>query len=577
MPIHGHTKIELTSQTTGEVETIEKDNIVTNAVSQIFNAFNGMALLREANANGEYGSTSDKSWELLESLYGGILLYDTALGSDPDTLFAPPEANLVGSGVPKVLNNGKGLQRGSFNTTESKTDLENGVVTFVYDFATSQANGTIASVCLTSRYGGFFGESETALPAADGSNTSSYYNSALFGQETIFPNAPGQNDRHLYGRPLYADPENDEMVFGAISNNKLVLRYATALTTEIDLFNPINTTRVKKTEERDLSDFLQVDHFSYCAVSYDVDADKICVVSTPGADQLKTTGLIRVRTYDRKTLEEKTYAFTNPTGVTLAGNVGGTSPGLRNTGRLLGGCLFMAGYTTSPAAKAVPFFKIPLANPSNVTAITTHDQLKTTGKIRVRTYDRKTLEAKTYEFANPTGVTLAGNVGGTSPGLRNTGRLLGGCLFMAGYTTSPAAKAVPFFKIPLANPSNVTAITTHDLLMPMFQDMHDGRIYFMGSRYTACGTVLNTATNEMHAIEAYYNYEQYPYLAVPVLGQPAVPYMVRYDANSGNNQSTVHQGIRRNYLATINDLDAPVQKTADKTMKITYTLRREES
>ena len=41
MPIHGHTKIELTSQTTGEVETIEKDNIVTNAVSQIFNAFNG--------------------------------------------------------------------------------------------------------------------------------------------------------------------------------------------------------------------------------------------------------------------------------------------------------------------------------------------------------------------------------------------------------------------------------------------------------------------------------------------------------------------------------------------------------
>ena len=438
MPIHGHTKIELTSQTTGEVETIEKDNIVTNAVSQIFNAFNGMALLREANANGEYGSTSDKSWELLESLYGGILLYDTALGSDPNTLFAPPEANLVGSGVPKVLNNGKGLQRGSFNTTET--------------------------------------------------NTSSYYNSALFGQETIFPNAPGKNDRHLYGRPLYADPENDEMVFGAISNNKLVLRYATALTTEIDLFNPINTTRVKKTEERDLSDFLQVDHFSYSAVSYDVDADKICVVSTPGADQLKTTGLIRVRTYDRKTLEEKTYAFTNPTGVTLAGNVGGTSPGLRNTGRLLGGCLFMAGYTTSPSANAVPFFKIPLADPSNV-----------------------------------------------------------------------------------------TAITTHNLLMPMFQDMHDGRIYFMGSRYTACGTVLNTATSEMHAIEAYYNSEQYPYLAVPVLGQPAVPYMVRYDANSGNNQSTVHQGIRRNYLGTINDLDAPVQKTADKTMKITYTLRREES
>lgn len=489
MPIHGHTKIELTNQTTGEVETIEKDNIVTNAVSQIFNAFNGMALLREANANGEQGGTSEKGWELLESLYGGILLYDTALGSDPDTLFAPPEANLVGSGVPKVLNNGAGLQRGSFNSAESKTDLENGVVTFVYDFATSQANGIIASVCLTNRYGGFFDESETALSAVDGSNNSRYYNTTLFGQETIFPNAAGQYDSFLYGRPLYADPENDEMVFAAISGSKLVLRHATALTTEIDLFNPVGTTRVKKTEELDLSDLMQTTGHDYNAVGYDVDADKIYVVSTPSSSE----------------------------------------------------------------------------------------QMKTTALIRVRTYDRKTLAAKTYEFTNPTGVVLAGKVGGISPGLRNTGRVLGGCLFMAGYTKSPNTAAVPFFKIPLSDPSNVTAITTHDLLMPYFQDMHDGRIYFMGSKYTAKATVLNTATNEMHAMECYYTGDTYPYLAVPVLGQPVVPYMVAYNSNPGSAPSAVHQGIRRNYLATINDLDAPVQKTADKTMKITYTLRKEET
>lgn len=35
MPIHGHTKIELTNQTTGEVETIEKDNIVTDRKSVV--------------------------------------------------------------------------------------------------------------------------------------------------------------------------------------------------------------------------------------------------------------------------------------------------------------------------------------------------------------------------------------------------------------------------------------------------------------------------------------------------------------------------------------------------------------
>ena len=258
MPIHGHTKIELTSQTTGEVEMIEKDNIVTNAVSQIFNAFNGMALLREANANGEYGSTSDKSWELLESLYGGILLYDTALGSDPDTLFAPPEANLVGSGVPKVLNNGKGLQRGSFNTTESKTDLENGVVTFVYDFATSQANGVIASVCLTHRYGGYFDESATALTEADGARSGQYQYSGLFDGAKPFPRAPGQSDTTLFGRPLYADPENDEMLFAALDGTNLVLRHVTGLTTELDLFNPVGTSRVKNIETMDISDVMYV-------------------------------------------------------------------------------------------------------------------------------------------------------------------------------------------------------------------------------------------------------------------------------------------------------------------------------
>ena len=32
--------------------------------------------------------------------------------------------------------------------------------------------------------------------------------------------------------------------------------------------------------------------------------------------------------------------------------------------------------------------------------------------------------------------------------------------------------------------------------------------------------------------------------------------------------------IRQNYLATVNDLAEPVQKTADKTMKVTYILRR---
>ena len=120
MPIHGHTKIELTSQTTGEVETIEKDNIVTNAVSQIFNAFNGMALLREANANGEYGSTSDKSWELPESLYGGILLYDTALGKRHLPLGSGPAGGQLVERAPRCLTTARACSAAALTPPRAK-------------------------------------------------------------------------------------------------------------------------------------------------------------------------------------------------------------------------------------------------------------------------------------------------------------------------------------------------------------------------------------------------------------------------------------------------------------------------
>ena len=482
MPIHGHTKIELTNQTTGEVEVVEKDNLVTNAVAQIFTSFNGGANLRTANAGGEY-----TGWELPESLYGGLLLYDRALGSDPDTVFAPPEARLVGTGVPRMSNTGNGVLRGSYNKIESNIDIKNGVVTFVYDFATSQANGVIASVCLTHRYGGYFDESAAALAEADGARSGQYQYSGLFDGAKPFPRAPGQSDTTLFGRPLYADPESDEMLFAALDGTNLVLRHVTGLTTELDLFNPVGTSRVKNIETMDISDVMYVKGDGYyTAVGYDADADQIYVVSTECAP------------------------------------------------------------------------------------------LKPTDHIRVRTYDRKTRAAKTYEFANPTGAQLMGGVGGDTPLLRNTGRVLGGCLYVAGYASDvsySAPKLQTFYKIPLADPSKVESIDNHGLMLPMIHDAHDGKLYYYGSLYAGYGRVLNTVTKEILAMEAFNDADRYPYCCVPVLGCPVAPFMLQYAYPSGEGE--LRQGIRRNYLATINDLAAPVEKTADKTMKITYTLRKE--
>ena len=148
MKLHGHTRIELTDVATGAVEVVEKDNIITNAVAQIFNGYGGsldkaMLLWR---GDSSY-STAPK--DLVSLFYGGLLLYDEALGADGDTLFAPVTAGVVGTAMSGLVNSTKNTVRGSANLTETNIDPAGGVVTYVYEFATNQGNGVIKSVCLT--------------------------------------------------------------------------------------------------------------------------------------------------------------------------------------------------------------------------------------------------------------------------------------------------------------------------------------------------------------------------------------------------------------------------------------------
>ncbi len=121
MPMHGYTKIELTDVKTGKVETVEKHNIVTNAVARVFNSFSRAIDIRATVSNSGYRSLGGD--DLLTGLYGGLCLYDTALGSDPDTLFAPAEAGIVGAACYKDVNTSTIPCRGSYNAAESDIAL----------------------------------------------------------------------------------------------------------------------------------------------------------------------------------------------------------------------------------------------------------------------------------------------------------------------------------------------------------------------------------------------------------------------------------------------------------------------
>ena len=95
-----------------------------------------------------------------------------------------------------------------FNQTESEVNLKDRYVKYVYDFATSQANGTIASICLTHKNGGLtsYGSKNTSpirdnllmqsiaednlqyvYPDRTGASTSSRYSGMTIGKtELIF-------------------------------------------------------------------------------------------------------------------------------------------------------------------------------------------------------------------------------------------------------------------------------------------------------------------------------------------------------------------------------------------------------
>lgn len=101
MKLHGHARLELTDMHTGEVEVVESDNLITNAVSDIFNGYGGSLNKAMLLWRGDTGYT-DAPKDLVSMFYGGLLLYDTALGAEPGTLFAPTPARRTLIGWPSA-------------------------------------------------------------------------------------------------------------------------------------------------------------------------------------------------------------------------------------------------------------------------------------------------------------------------------------------------------------------------------------------------------------------------------------------------------------------------------------------
>lgn len=219
--LKGTMKIELTDVNSGETKTVLEQNMVTNALTEIFKP------LGLAKSPGKLLSSFAPYYQ---NLLGGLLLFDGAIEENADNFFPPSNRKLIGCASYGVQNNTTGTLRGGYNQTESELNLKDRYMKYVYDFTTSQANGTIASVCLTHKNGGY-----TSYGSEDAVYTSSF---PLLQQvcdatlQYVYTNYTGATTADKYQG---VGVNTNEYIFAIDRENDAVLYFRIASTSKISI------------------------------------------------------------------------------------------------------------------------------------------------------------------------------------------------------------------------------------------------------------------------------------------------------------------------------------------------------
>lgn len=130
--LHGHTKVTLTDIKTGEIEVYEKDNMVTDAVENLY-------------SKNLYGVMDYRDLKPVRDLFGGVMLFDNEMDTDSIT---PERTPRVVANAGQVAHASASTKRGNPNNASGGSqELANGYK-FVWDWATNQGNGTINSMSL---------------------------------------------------------------------------------------------------------------------------------------------------------------------------------------------------------------------------------------------------------------------------------------------------------------------------------------------------------------------------------------------------------------------------------------------
>lgn len=492
MALKGTATIELTNVKTGEVEVVKHDNLVTNAVNDIL-GLNPDGYLYQ----GSY-QLHNNMLPLCPNLFGGILLYENALEEDPSKYYAPDDNPLVGYSSNNV-NAGTDIMRGSMNQTESGALADGSGYRFVFDFATSQANGSIAALGLTSKWGGLSG-----------------YGSELVGDQACV--------------------------------------YLTEVSTSYTSDDFLEFQRYPAIVGFDLENDM-----AYSAYLWTTNTIHVCKIRA----HLKKMGLLDSIGCRSRNIEGNTVITTSVFGSTLTNSY-------HYATFLYDGEGYIWGFEHSGNAQG------------NSGSTATVNWIKISVEDFSFTEGTWTLSAKLYRFGTRYTGFSSSNY---SYSEYNHAVIKDGYLYCLNYGLTGV------YKIELANPSNVLLMTHPSGSIPVPSASHYYG-YNNCSSFNVLGNIVYFSNGYIVGDEIYPNAQygltgnstrvsdSYPRGLKggmgPVLCQG--PFLMQYE-RQGESKTYVYLYRRvylmTPYLATINNLAAPVMKTADKTMKITYILREE--
>lgn len=247
--IKGRTVIELTNVNSGEKEVYKDSNMVTNAIS-LFYKSGGMT---NPSAFNDLLKT-----DAVENLLGGILCLDGTITEDANIVHVPTGINMVANGSVGILNSGNPPELGSYNESESGWQ-QDGSYKLTFDYTTSQGNGVIKSVCMTSKYEGLkgIGNASNTSRSASAPQTQANYNAINYFEIMRRSNSTFCG---IYNNRVH--------VITGFANGKATIKEYSLPVTSLDLRDTIDGREIT-TREVNLPSELQ--NVSLCLYWYDTD------------------------------------------------------------------------------------------------------------------------------------------------------------------------------------------------------------------------------------------------------------------------------------------------------------------